>query len=131
MSRFIDLVETFDFSTETFYTYGQKIEGLLKRFPKYENDDNFRTVLPHKFGLTADDYVSVKLCTTGRYPIHGIYSRRDFDLVGVCVPGNIMYALDHCDLHPSLVPDLNVRKLRLGIQDSDLASKLLLIFLYG
>ncbi|KAK1358111.1 hypothetical protein POM88_051367 [Heracleum sosnowskyi] len=123
MSRFIDLVETFDFTTLRNITYREKIDGLLKRFPKYDNDERFRTVLPHKFPKTADDYVSMKLCTRGRYPIYGIYDKRDLNLVAVCVEGNIMYALDDCDLHASLVPDLNVRKLHLGIQDSDLATR--------
>lgn len=75
-------------------TYHEKIDGLLKRFPKYENDDNFRAVLPHKFLKTEDDFVSMKLCTRGRYPIYGIYDKWDFNLVAVCVEGNIMYALD-------------------------------------
>ncbi|KAK1358087.1 hypothetical protein POM88_051343 [Heracleum sosnowskyi] len=123
MSRFIDLVETFDFTSLEYSSYGKKIEGLLKRFPKYENDDRFRTVLPHKSIRTVDDYISMKFCTNGRYPIYGIYRRRDLDLVGVCVQGNIMYALDNCDLHPSFVPDLNVRKLHLGIQDSHLTTR--------
>ncbi|KAK1358100.1 hypothetical protein POM88_051356 [Heracleum sosnowskyi] len=63
MSRFIDLVETFEISALTSATYDEKIDGLLRRFPKYESDENFRTVLPHKFPRTADDYISLKLCT--------------------------------------------------------------------
>ncbi|KAK1358032.1 hypothetical protein POM88_051288 [Heracleum sosnowskyi] len=123
MSRFIDLIETFDFTSLDYGSYGEKIDDLVKRFPKYENDDRFRTVLPNKFNKTVDDYVSMKFCIKGRYPIYGIYSRRDFNLVGVCVHGNIMYALDDCDLHPSFVPDLNVRKLYLGIQYTPLATR--------
>ncbi|KAK1358113.1 hypothetical protein POM88_051369 [Heracleum sosnowskyi] len=120
---FIDLVEIFDFTTLRNIPYREKIDGFLQRFPKYENDESFQTVLPHKFPKTADDYVSVKLWTRGRYPIYGIYDKRDFNLVVVCVEENIMYDLDDCDLHASLVPDLNVRKLHLGIQDSDLATR--------
>ncbi|KAK1357995.1 hypothetical protein POM88_051251 [Heracleum sosnowskyi] len=123
MSRFIDLVETFDFSTLTYFSYGDKIDGLLKRFPNYEKNERFRTVLPEKYFKTADDYFSIKFCTLGRYPIYGIYSRRDLNLVGVCVHGNIMYALDDCDLNPSFVPDLNVRKLCLEIRYSPLAAR--------
>ncbi|XP_074375195.1 uncharacterized protein LOC141716943 [Apium graveolens] len=123
MSRFINLVETFDFTTLSFETYGEKIDDLLKRFPKFEKDDNYRTVLPSKFLKTADDYVSIKFCTLGRYPVYGIYNSRDLDLVGVCVHGDVMYALDDFDLHPSFVPDLKVHKLCLGIQYSPLATR--------
>ncbi|XP_074375193.1 uncharacterized protein LOC141716941 [Apium graveolens] len=128
MSRFIDLVETFDFTTLSFDTYGEKIDHLLKRFPKFEKNDNYRTVLPSKFLKTADDYVSIKFCTLGRYPIYGIYNSRDLDLVGVCVHGDVMYALDDFDLHPSFVPDLKVHKLCLGIQYSPLATREILSY---
>lgn len=123
MSRFIDLVETFDFTALSFDTYGEKIDGLLERFPKLEKNDKFRIVLPSKFLRTADDYVSIKFCITGRHPIYGIYNRRDLDLVGVCVHGDVMYGLDDFDLHPSFVPDLKVHKLCLGINYTPLASK--------
>lgn len=126
MSRFIDLVETFDFSSLTLEPYGEKIDGLLKRFPKYDKDDRLRTVLPSKFVRTADDFVSIKLCTKGRFPIYGIYSKRDFNLVGVCVPGDVLYALDDFDLDPSFVPDLKVHKLCLGIQYTPLATRQIL-----
>lgn len=132
MSRFIDLVETFDFtcSATSEESYGEKIDGLLKRYPKYEKNDRFRTVLPGKYFKTADDYISMKFCTLGRYPIYGIYSRRDLNLVGVCVHGNILYALDDCDLHPSFVPDLQFRKLLLEIQYSPLATRETLNYTY-
>ncbi|KAK1358114.1 hypothetical protein POM88_051370 [Heracleum sosnowskyi] len=123
MSLFIDLVETFDFHTLTGYTYPKKIDGLLKRFPKYEKNDNYRTVLPNKLPKTSDDYISMKFCTVGRLPIYGIYSRRDLNLVAVCVEGNVMYAFDDCDLHPSFVPDLKFRKVYLGIQYTPLATR--------
>ncbi|KAK1358233.1 hypothetical protein POM88_051489 [Heracleum sosnowskyi] len=123
VSRFIDLVETFDFTTLTSTIYAEKIKGLLERFPKYTKDHNFRTVLLHKLIKTADDYISMKFCTMGRFPIFGIYRRKDFSLIVVCVEGNTMFALDDCDLHPSFVPDLKVRKLYLGIQDGHLASE--------
>ncbi|KAK1357938.1 hypothetical protein POM88_051194 [Heracleum sosnowskyi] len=123
MSKFIDLVETFDFTTLRYPAYAKKINGLLERFPKYEKDDRFRTVLPNKFLKTVDDYISIKFCTRGRYPIHCIYDRRDLNLVAVCVQGNVLYAIDDCDLHPSFVPDLSVRKLYLGIQDTPLATR--------
>ncbi|KAK1358008.1 hypothetical protein POM88_051264 [Heracleum sosnowskyi] len=122
MSKFIDLVETFDFTALHPDSYGEKIDGLLERFPKYENDDHFRTVLPSNFAKTADDYISMKFCTIGRFPVYGIYDRRDLDLVAVCVE-RIMYALDDCDLHGSFVPDLQVRKVHLGIQYTPLATR--------
>ncbi|KAK1357879.1 hypothetical protein POM88_051135 [Heracleum sosnowskyi] len=123
MSSFIDNVETFDLTTLEFDTYSDKIDGLLQRFPKYEKDDSFRTVLPDKMIKAADDYVSIKFCTRGRYPIHGIYNRRDLNLIAICVEGNVMYALDDCDLHPSFVPDLKVHKICLGIQHTPLARR--------
>ncbi|KAK1357741.1 hypothetical protein POM88_050997 [Heracleum sosnowskyi] len=121
MSKFIDNVETFDFTTDQYYS--EKIDGLLKRFPKYEKDDRFRTVLPDRIIKTADDFISMKFCTRGRVPIHVIYNRRDFNLIGVCVE-TIMYLLDDasCHFHSSFVPDLKVRKVVLGIQDTPLAT---------
>ncbi|KAK1358300.1 hypothetical protein POM88_051556 [Heracleum sosnowskyi] len=123
MSSFIDLVETFDFTNLAYESYCEKIDGLLKRFPVYEKDDRFQTVLPSEFLRTADDYFSIKFCVIGRYPIYGIYNKRDLDLVGVCVEGDVMYALDDCDLHPSFVPDLQLHKLSLGIQYTPLATR--------
>lgn len=121
MSLFIDLVETFDFSTITSEEYSEKIDGLLNRFPKFKKDCRYRTVLPQKFAKSADDYISIKLCTKGRVPIYGIYAKMDLNLVAVCVQG-IVFALDTPgDFHASFVPDLKFRKVYLGIQHTSLA----------
>lgn len=122
MSLFIDLVETFDLRTLSSYTYSKKIEGLINRFPRFKKDCRYHTVLPQKLAQTADDYMSIKLCTAGRVPVYGIYNRNDVHLVGVCVGGTV-FALHHpCnDLHPSFVPDLKFRKVDFGIQNTPFA----------
>lgn len=120
MSLFIDLVESFDFSTITTEEYSEKIGALLDRFPKFKKDRRYRTVLPQKLAKSADDYISIKLCTQGRVPIYGIYAKMDLHLVAVCVQG-IVFALDTSDFHASFVPHLKFRKVYLGIQHTPLA----------
>ncbi|XP_074324958.1 uncharacterized protein LOC141716687 isoform X2 [Apium graveolens] len=120
MSLFIDLVETFDFTTLTRKQYSEKIDALLNRFPRFKKDCRYRTVLPQKLAKSADDYISIRLCTKGRVPIHGIYAKMDLNLVAVCVQG-IVFALDSTDFHASFVPDLVFRKVYLGIQHTPLA----------
>lgn len=117
MSLFIDLVETFELPYLTHRTYNAKIEGLLNSFPRLEGNNKFRTVLPHKYPKTADDYVSMKLCIIGRVPVYGIYNRRDLKLIAVCVQGTL-FAIDDCDLNPHLVPDLRFQRVRLNVKHS-------------
>lgn len=117
MSLFIDLVETFELPALTYNTYDAKIEGLLNSFPKLEGNDKYRTVLPHKYPKTANDYVSMKFCIIGRFPVYGIYNRRDLQLIAVCVEGTL-FAIDGCDLNPNFVPDLTFHKVHLNIKHS-------------
>lgn len=119
MSRFIDVVESFEIRAMKAQTYREKIVGLLESFPKFERDERYRIVLPHKNPKAADDYVSMKFCLRGRPPVYGIYNRRDLELIAVCVKG-ILYAIDDCDLDPNLVPDLAYVRLNLGIGQSSL-----------
>lgn len=122
MSSFIDLIETFEIPILTAESYGDKIDGLLNRFPRFDWIERYRIALPQKYPKTADDYVSMKFCVIGRVPVYGIYNSCDLELIAVCVE-KILYAIDdyYCDLDPNLVPGLTFQRLNLGIRHSSLA----------
>ncbi|KAK1383422.1 hypothetical protein POM88_021157 [Heracleum sosnowskyi] len=120
MSSFIDLIETFEIPALTSKIYSEKIDGLVNRFPRLNKSDEYRIVLPQKFPKTADDYVSMKFCVMGRFPVFGIYNKRDLQLIAVCVE-KVLYAIDDCDLDPEFVPDLTVMNVYLGVRHSPLA----------
>ncbi|KAK1383433.1 hypothetical protein POM88_021168 [Heracleum sosnowskyi] len=56
----------------------------------------------------------------GRFPVFGIYNKRDLQLIAVCVE-KVLYAIDDCDLDPEFVPDLTVMNVYLGVRHSPLA----------
>ncbi|KAL8124858.1 hypothetical protein AgCh_012497 [Apium graveolens] len=120
MSSFIDLIETFELHTMTSKIYGKKIDDLLERYPRLNSYQIFRMALPQKFPKTADDYVSMKFCIIGRFPVYGVYTKNNLQLIAVCVEGTL-FAIDDCDLDPNLVPDLTFFRVNLGIRHSSLA----------